>query len=88
MENIIIRLDPWPFVYHILLLHKEVIPQIVGLCILVLLIVEIFVYCLVIAHLLVVSSQPLHDDAGDVYLSFTVSGRPFGMLKKIFRLTG
>ena len=81
MEEIIIRLDPWPFVYHILLLHKEVFPQIV---ILVLLIVEIFVYCLVIAHLLVVSSQPLHDDAGDVYLSFTVSGRPFGMLKKYF----
>ena len=83
MEEIIIRLDPWPFVYHILLLHKEVFPQIVGLCILVLLIVEIFVYCLVIAHLLVVSSQPLHDDAGDVYLPFTVSGRPFGMLKNI-----
>ena len=56
MEEIIIRLDPWPFVYHILLLNKEVFPQIVGLCILVLLIVEIFVYCLVIAHLLVVSS--------------------------------
>ena len=79
-----IRLNPWSFVYLALLLHKEVFPQTVGLCIFVFLIIKVVVYRLVIAHLLVVSSQPLHDDAGDVYLSFTVSGRPFGMLKKYF----
>ena len=79
-----IRLNPWSFVYLALLLPKEVFPQTVGLCIFVFLIIKVVVYRLVIAHLLVVSSQPLHDDAGDVYLSFTVSGRPFGMLKQYF----
>lgn len=79
-----IRLNPWSFVYLALLLHKEVFPQTVGLCIFVFLIIKVVVYRLVIAHLLVVSSQPLHDDSGDVYLSFTVSGRPFGMLKQYF----
>ena len=79
-----IRLNPWSFVYLALLLHKEVFPQTVGLCIFVFLIIKVVVYRLVIAHLLVVSSLPLHDDAGDVYLSFTVSGRPFGILKKYF----
>ena len=49
------RLNPWPFVYLVQLLHKEVFPQVVGLCIFVLLIIEEVVYCLVIAHLLVVS---------------------------------
>ena len=84
MEEIIISLNPWPFVYLVLSLHKEVFPEIVDLCILVLLIIEVVVYRLVIAHLLVISFQPLHDDAGDAYLSFTVSGRPFGMLKQYF----
>ena len=55
MEEIIIRLNPLPFVYFVLLLHKEVFPQIVGLCKFILLIVEIVVYRLVIAHLLVIS---------------------------------
>ena len=68
MEEIIIRMNPWSFVYLVLLLHKEVIPQIVGLCILVLLIIEVVVYRLVIAHLLDISSQPFHDETGDVYL--------------------
>ena len=63
-----ICLNPWPFVYLVLLLHKEVFPQVVGLCIFVLLIIEVVVYRLVIAHLLVISSQPLHDDTGDAYL--------------------
>lgn len=88
MEEIIIRLDLWPFVYLILLLHKEVFPQIVGLCILVLLIVEIFVYRLVIAHLLVVFSQPLHDDTGDEYLFLYGQRTAFRYVKTIFRLTG
>ena len=63
-----IRLNPWSFVYLVLLLHKEVFPQVVGLCIFFFLILEVVVYCLVIAHLLVVSSQPLHDDTSDVNL--------------------
>ena len=68
MEEIIISQNSWPFVYLVLTLHKEVFPQIVGLCILVLLVIEVIVYRLVIAHLLVISFQPLHDDAGDAYL--------------------
>ena len=79
-----IRLNPWPFVYLVLLLHKEVFPQVVGLCIFVLLIVEVVVYRLVIAHLLVISSQPLHDDTGDAYLFLYGQRRPFGMLKQYF----
>ena len=63
-----IYLNPWPFVYLVQLLHKEVLPQVVGLCILALLIIEVVVYRLVIAHLLVISSQPLHDDTRDAYL--------------------
>jgi hypothetical protein len=38
VEEIIISLNPWPFVYLVLSLHKEVFPEIVDLCILVLLI--------------------------------------------------
>ena len=88
MEEIIIRLNPLPFVYFVLLLHKEVFPQIVGLCIFILLIVEIVVYRLVIAHLLVVSSQPLHDDTGDAYLFLYGLRRAFRYVKTLFRLTG
>ena len=82
-----ICLNPWPFVYLVLLLHKEVFPQIVGLCILVLLIIEVVVYCLVITHLLVVSSQPLHDDAGDVNLFLYGQRTACRYVRTIFRLT-
>ena len=88
MEEIIIRLNPWPFVYLVLLLHKEVFPQVVGLCILVLLVIEVIVYRLVIAHLLVISSQPLHDDTGDAYLFLYGQRTAFRYVKTIFRLTG
>lgn len=83
-----ICLNPWPFVYLVLLLHKKVFPQIVGLRILVLLIIEVVVYRLVIAHLQVVSSQPLHDDTGDVYLFLHGQRTAFWYVKTIFRLTG
>ena len=83
-----ICLNPWPSVYIVLLLHKEVFPQVVGLCILVLLVIEVIVYRLVIAHLLVISSQPLHDDAGDAYLFLYGQRTAFRYVKTKFRLTG
>ncbi len=83
-----ICLNPWPFVYLVLLLHKEVFPQIVGLCILVLLIIKVVVYCLVIAHLLVISSQPLHDDTDNAYLFLYDQRTAFRYARTIFRLTG
>ena len=88
MEEIIISLNPWPFVYLVLSLHKEVFPEIVDLCILVLLIIEVVVYRLVIAHLLVISSQPLHDDTGDAYLFLYGQRTAFRYVKTKFRLPG
>ena len=83
-----IRLNPWSFVYLALLLHKEVFPQTVGLCIFVFLIIKVVVYRLVIAHLLVVSSQPFHDDASDVNLFLYGQRTAFRYAKTIFRLMG
>ena len=83
-----IRLNPWSFVYLALLLPKEVFPQTVGLCIFVFLIIKVVVYRLVIAHLLVVSSLPLHDDTGDAYLFLYGLRTAFRYAKTIFRLTG